>query len=582
LALRDFCKSAGLPKPSFVVDSGNGLHCYWHFEEFIEKDRWLLLAKSLKDLTGARELKADPTRTADIASALRVPGTKNWKDRANPKLVIIEGAETGRDFDRFAAALLRPKPEPRSVDNPGGGDHPCSSARSIISKCPTLAHVTATGGAVSEPLWRGMIGLVKHTTEGEPHPAARAFDGREYALTLEALGGRAPIVVVPPSDDLDRASDHLPVDGRRRSAASALQDWLNASADVLWGLCCNGERLRLVRGNASLTRPAYIEADLRQIFEADGFADFAALWLLIHATRFGPPGSPAGDCALERWRESGGKEGLVVRERLRDGVEAALLAFGSGFLSENPALRERVQGGELPLTEYFEQLLRLVYRLIFLLVVEERGLLHAPDATGTARRLYVEGYSLSSLRERAVWRTAWDRHHDHWEGLLVVFAALAQGEPRLGLPALGGLFQAELMPDLEQARLPNRALMLAVYRLAWMKDGAALVSINWRDMKTEELGAVYESLLELTPRNISPREIRPGSGDRARSISASVVEACRRRPHSPRLRGPFSPSQRTASRKLPKRRSVLWQRRLIRHAGTGKSLPTFISRPFLY
>ena len=167
-------------------------------------------------------------------------------------------------------------------------------------------------------------------------PGTRALDGRDYALTLEALGGRAPIVVVPPSDDLDRASDHLPVDGRRRSATSAIQDWLNAGAHTFWGLCCNGERLRLVRGNASLTRPAYIEADLRQIFEADGFADFAALWLLIHASRFGASGSPAADCALERWREAGAKEGLVVRDRLRDGVEAALLALGSGFLTKSP------------------------------------------------------------------------------------------------------------------------------------------------------------------------------------------------------------------------------------------------------
>jgi hypothetical protein len=66
----------------------------------------------------------------------------------------------------------------------------------------------------------------------------------------------------------------LRTDGRRRSAATAIQDWLNAQEGALWGFCCNGERLRLLRDNASLTRPAYIEADLRQIFEAESFADF--------------------------------------------------------------------------------------------------------------------------------------------------------------------------------------------------------------------------------------------------------------------------------------------------------------------
>ena len=52
-----------------------------------------------------------------------------------------------------------------------------------------------------------------------------------------------------------------------------------------------------VRDNASLTRPAYVEANLRQLFEAEDFADFAALWLLIHVTRFGAVG-----CACRRLR----------------------------------------------------------------------------------------------------------------------------------------------------------------------------------------------------------------------------------------------------------------------------------------
>ncbi len=176
-------------------------------------------------------------------------------------------------------------------------------------------------------------------------PASREHGGRMLTVTSRALSGRAPIVATKPSNDLDRAAPELALDGRRRSPALALQDWLNASDEALRGLCCNGERLRLMRVNTSLTRPAYIEADLRQIFEADGFADFAALWLLIHASRFGAAGAPTTDCALERWRETASKEGLAARDRLRDGVEEALKALGNGFLNENPVLRERVVGG---------------------------------------------------------------------------------------------------------------------------------------------------------------------------------------------------------------------------------------------
>jgi hypothetical protein len=345
-----------------------------------------------------------------------------------------------------------------------------------------------------EVLFRDVFGFSDMARVG-----TRTVNDRLFAVTLEGLRGRVPVVVVPPSDPLDRASDHLPTDGRRRSAASAVQDWLNAREDALWGFCCNGDRLRLLRDNASLTRPAYIEADLRRIFEAEAFADFTLLWLLIHASRFGLPDSTAADCTLERWREAGSRVGAVARDRLRDGVEAALKVLGTGFLAGNLELRQRVQSSDLPLGDFFGQLLRLIYRLIFLLVAEDRGLLHDPGASQATRSLYARGYSVSSLRDRAVRRTAWDCHHDKWEGLTVVFSALARGEKLLGLPALGGLFAPDMMSDLESAHLLNRALMEAIFRLAWLREDAGLVPVNWRDMETEELGSVYESLLELTP-----------------------------------------------------------------------------------
>jgi hypothetical protein len=362
-----------------------------------------------------------------------------------------------------------------------------------------FASPTPSTGATSafvEALMRDVFGFSDMCRIG-----TRLHGERVFAVTLEGRGGRVPVVVVPPSDDLDRASVHLSTDGRRRSASSSVQDWLNTNDDALWGFCCNGERLRLLRDNASLTRPAYVEANLRQLFDGEDFADFAAFWLLIHASRFGAAGLPVADCALERWREEGSKQGEVARDRLRDGVKAALLALGNGFLrhQDNAALRERVVKAQLPLPEFFGELLRLVYRLIFLLAAEDRGLLHPPGVSPTVRKLYADGYSVGSLRDAAVRRAAWDRHHDRWEGLLVTFRALAQGEPQLGLPPLGGIFD-NVVPDLERARLSNRSLMDAIYRLAWLKDPASLIPVNWRDMEAEELGSVYESLLELTPR----------------------------------------------------------------------------------
>jgi hypothetical protein len=317
-------------------------------------------------------------------------------------------------------------------------------------------------------------------------------------IALAAGDGRIPIVVVPRADDLDRRSPHLSQE-QPRSAAFALQDRLNRAEDALWGLASNGATLRLMRDNASLTRPAFIEANLAQIFDTEDMASFALLWLVLHRSRFGQAGTPAADCILERWRETGARAGAVARDRLAGQVEQALRALGSGFLDANRELRDRIAAGEIALTDWFNELLRLVYRLIFLMVAEDRALLHAPDAEPNARRLYAEGYSLAHLRTQSARRSAWDRHEDRYEGLKIVFRTLMRGEARLGLPALGGLFAPGQLPTLEAARISNRAFLEAIYRLGWLADKDGTVPVNWQAMETEELGSVYESLLELQP-----------------------------------------------------------------------------------
>jgi hypothetical protein len=320
----------------------------------------------------------------------------------------------------------------------------------------------------------------------------------EGAVSLLA-GGRVPIVVVPPDEEkLDRKSPTLSTD-RSRSAAFALQDYLNERDDALWGLATNGSVLRLMRDNASLTRPAFIEADLAQIFTNEDAASFSTLWLLFHRTRFGLVDAPATDCDLERWRDAGAKEGEASRERLAGQVKLALKLLGSGFLEANPNLSKRLQSGEIPLTGWFNELLRLVYRLIFLMVAEDRNLLHPAKAPAAARKLYAEGYSLSALRALCTRAATWDRHHDRYEGIKIVFRALSSGEESLALPALGGLFAFDNLPNLETAHLRNRAFMEALYRLSWLADKSGMVPVNWRSMETEELGSVYESLLELQP-----------------------------------------------------------------------------------
>ncbi len=321
--------------------------------------------------------------------------------------------------------------------------------------------------------------------------------GRTFPIAL--IAGNIPIAIAPAADPIDRASDALSAPGRRRSAATLVQEYLNAEPAALWGLASNGRCVRLVRDNPSLTRPAFIEFDLSAIFDDEAYADFAALFLLLHRSRFSANDT---SCALELWRNDGAKAGTVARDKLRGGVEAALELLGQGFL-EHPAnsdLADRLRSGALPLPDYYAALLRLVYRLIFLLAAEDRNLLHPAKATAAARQLYARGYAVGRLRDRAVRRAAWDRHHDAWEGLCVVMDALGRGEPRLAMPALGGLFDRDSLTGLDNAKLSNAKLLEAIYRLAWLREASGPVPVNWRDMESEELGSVYEGLLELVPR----------------------------------------------------------------------------------
>lgn len=88
-ALIEFIKNAKLPYPDFIVDSGNGLHVYFCSDAFIPKTDWLVGARKLKGLTKHYGLLVDQTRTADIASILRFPNTKNYKAPLNPKAVKV-------------------------------------------------------------------------------------------------------------------------------------------------------------------------------------------------------------------------------------------------------------------------------------------------------------------------------------------------------------------------------------------------------------------------------------------------------------------------------------------------------------
>ncbi|HMS13910.1 MAG TPA: N-6 DNA methylase [Microthrixaceae bacterium] len=314
---------------------------------------------------------------------------------------------------------------------------------------------------------------------------------RAGGVALHLLGARV---------DLDRRPGH-----GVRPAHGMMQEFLNRSPDDLWGIVSNGLRLRLLRDSSSLTRQAFCEFDLEAIFRGQQYAEFALCWLVCHATRFA--GDPPSSRIVERWSTQARTDGTRALDQLRGGVETAIEALGNGFLADpaNEDLRRRLRDGDLAVGEFQHQLLRLVYRLLFLLVAEARGLMAAPGAAPAAVERYRRYYSVTRLADLAR-RQRGTAHGDLWDGLGVVFGALAgPGLPALGLYGMGSfLWSPNALADLGPASLPNRALLDAISRLTNVTDsgkGRASVrrAVDYRNLGAEELGSVYESLLELHP-----------------------------------------------------------------------------------
>ncbi len=321
---------------------------------------------------------------------------------------------------------------------------------------------------------------------------SRAFelDGLTFAIShvlkpSPSAQHPTPIHIVGYRQELGRVA---PSGKPRLSPHALVQEYLNRS-EALWGLVTNGRILRLLRNSTFIRRQAYLEFDLEGLFEQERFADFVLLYRLLHRTRL-PADGRAEDCWLEKYFQQSVEQGGRVREHLREGVEQCLTALANGFLAhpQSADLRQWVQrAGELAL---YRQLLRLVYRFLFLLVAEERGLMGSNP-------LYLNHYGISRLRRLVENPVAKTDDTDLWRGLCALWKILQDEDLAsvLEVPPLNGdLFAHQ---ELDEALISNRDLLNAFWPLCFYDSPPRRV--NYAALDTEELGSVYESLLELHP-----------------------------------------------------------------------------------
>jgi hypothetical protein len=326
-----------------------------------------------------------------------------------------------------------------------------------------------------------------------------------------------PVHIVGARQELGR----VPVSGRPRLAPHSLvQEYLNRTEHV-WGLVTNGLTLRLLRDCTFVRRQAYVEFDLPSILDEQRFQDFAALYRLLHRTRLPRGAEDAGDCLLEKYYAYSVEQGGRVREHLRDGVEECITRLANGFLrhAANEDLRRRISpdcagNDHITAGSFYRQLLCLVYRFLFLLVSEDRGLL-SPDP------LYRDHYSIARSRRLLDQRAALTDQDDLWQSLRVLWLVLIKDAPQpslnnrpmasaLGLPVLNGdLFAPQA---LDACTISNRDLLEAFWFLAWYQESRTSPPrrVNYAALDVEELGSVYESLLEFHPAIDWDATRRPG------------------------------------------------------------------------
>lgn len=173
-ALGQFCSELGLPKPT-AVTSGNGVHAYWILDEAITREEWEPVAEHFKLITEAKNLHADPSRTADIASILRIPGTFNYKNPQDPKLVVTLFEAVPISFTAFkeiltgtgiAAKPLKLKVK-RELDDVTKSlmQNNQASFKTIVEKtlegkgCAQIDYILRNRSTLEEPMWRAGLSI---------------------------------------------------------------------------------------------------------------------------------------------------------------------------------------------------------------------------------------------------------------------------------------------------------------------------------------------------------------------------------------------------------------------------------------
>ena len=301
---------------------------------------------------------------------------------------------------------------------------------------------------------------------------------------------------------LDRRSGHL---GEETAPSTQMLRYLRRVDDLTtgklrWGILTNGAQWRLYYQGAQSVSEQFFEMDLAALLDLPGHNDglFALKeadrrhWLKVFVLIFQRDAFVAGPTDPRTFHQRAIEEGRFYEERVA--ASLSTLVFGQVF----PGLARAIAAAspEAPLSEVREGALILLYRLLFILYAEDRDLLPVRST----------GYDDYALREKV--RGDVGKRKDHgdifsssatryWSAIDDLCRAIDLGDASIGLPPYnGGLFDRDRTPLFGRIRLDDQIMADVIDALSFEKTTDGRRYINYRDLGVQQLGSIYERLLE--------------------------------------------------------------------------------------
>ena len=301
---------------------------------------------------------------------------------------------------------------------------------------------------------------------------------------------------------LDRRSDRR---GEETAPSTQMLRYLRRVDDLTtgtlrWGILTNGARWRLYYQGARSVSEQFFELDLAALLDLPGHNHglFALTdterhhWLKVFVLVFRRVAFVAGPTDPRTFHQRAIEDGRFYEERVATNLSE--LVFGQVF----PGLARAIAAAtpEATLPDVRKAALILLYRLLFILYAEDRDLLPVRDTRydDYALRKNVRGDIGQRKDQQDVFSARATRY---WSALDDLCQAIVHGDASIGLPPYnGGLFDQANTPLIGQIRLDDAVMATAIDALSFEQTPAGRRYINYRDLGVQQLGSIYERLLE--------------------------------------------------------------------------------------